>query len=44
MFETLAERGMFLGLSKGGEHEDERWESSPMLRQGNFHTATFFTV
>ena len=44
MFETQAERVMFIGPRKGGEHKDEWWESSPTLRQGNFHTAKFFTI
>jgi len=44
VFETEAEKGVFLGPSKCGEHKDEWWESSPTLRQGNFHTTKIFTV
>lgn len=44
VLETLAERGMFLGLNKGGEHKDEWWKPSAMLRQGNSCIANFFTL
>lgn len=44
MLETHAERGMFLGLNETGEHKDEWWEPSAILRQGNFYIANFFTL